>query len=139
MKKTFAVFTVFFEDPFWVGVYERQCGQHHAAAKVVFGAQPKDSEVLGFLLKNWHQLTFSPSLRGEEISEKRRSPKRVQREIRRCLQDRGVGTKAQQALQKYREEHKLEKRKSTKERRQQEKDRAFVLRQEKRREKKKGH
>ena len=33
--------TVFFEDPFWVGVFERvSCGKL-SAAKVTFGGEPK--------------------------------------------------------------------------------------------------
>ena len=33
--------TVFFEDPFWVGVYERTDGGRYEACKITFGAEPK--------------------------------------------------------------------------------------------------
>ena len=42
MESTSASLTVFFEDPFWVAVYQRmECGRLRAA-KVVFGKEPKE-------------------------------------------------------------------------------------------------
>lgn len=43
--------TVYFEDPFWVGIYERVCDGALEAAKITFGAEPKDHEVYAFLEK----------------------------------------------------------------------------------------
>ena len=37
---------VFFEDPFWVGVFERITNGKLFVAKVTFGAEPKDYEVV---------------------------------------------------------------------------------------------
>ena len=37
--------TVFFEDPFWVGVFERTISGRLSVSKVTFGAEPKDYEV----------------------------------------------------------------------------------------------
>ena len=37
--------TVYFEDPFWVGVFERIENGKLSAAKVTFEAEPKDYEV----------------------------------------------------------------------------------------------
>lgn len=37
--------TVYFEDPFWVGVFERVEGGKLPVCKVTFGAEPKDYEV----------------------------------------------------------------------------------------------
>ena len=37
--------TVYFEESFWVGVYERIEGRKLSAAKVTFGSEPKDYEV----------------------------------------------------------------------------------------------
>ena len=53
--------TVFFENPFWVGVYERIDGDRYEVCKITFGAEPKDYEVWDFLLKNWSKLKFSPT------------------------------------------------------------------------------
>ena len=40
-----ASLTVFFEDPFWVGVFERIEDGKLSVCKVTFGAEPKDYEV----------------------------------------------------------------------------------------------
>ena len=37
--------TVFFEDPFWVGVFERFEDETLSVCKVTFGAEPKDCEI----------------------------------------------------------------------------------------------
>ena len=42
--------TVYFEDPFWVAVCEVSEGGKLRAARVVFGAEPKDYEVYGLSL-----------------------------------------------------------------------------------------
>ena len=38
--------TVFFEAPFWVGVFERFEGGTLSVCKITFGAEPKDYDVL---------------------------------------------------------------------------------------------
>ena len=43
--------TVFFEEPFWVGVFERVSGGKLSVCKVTFGAEPKDYETYDFVLK----------------------------------------------------------------------------------------
>lgn len=130
--------TVFFEDPFWVGVYERTDGGRYEACKITFGAEPKDYEVWDFLLKNWGRLRFSPSLPAREPAERKINPKRMQRTIHSQLQSSGVGTKAQQALQLQREQRKQERRTVSREQREAEKERRYALRQQKRREKHRG-
>lgn len=52
--------TVYFEDPFWVAVCEVSEGGKLRAARVVFGAEPKDYEVYGYFLDHWRRLRFSP-------------------------------------------------------------------------------
>ena len=50
---TYCTLTVFFEGPFWVGVYEREEGERYEACKITFGAEPRDCEVWDFLLRSW--------------------------------------------------------------------------------------
>ena len=45
MDKVNGKLTVYFEEPFWVGVFERIDGGKLSVAKVTFGAEPKDYEV----------------------------------------------------------------------------------------------
>ena len=54
--------TVFFEAPFWVGVFECIEKGKLSVCKVTFGAEPKDYEVWEYLLKNYSRLHFSPSV-----------------------------------------------------------------------------
>ena len=130
--------TVFFENPFWVGVYERVDGDRYEVCKITFGAEPKDYEVYDFLLQNWRTLKFSPPLKADRIEERKINPKRMQREINNQLQDRGIGTKAQQALKLQHEQNKLERKTKSREQREAEKERQYALRQEKKKAKHRG-
>ena len=138
MDKTNGVLTVFFDDPFWVGVFERSEGGRLSAAKVTFGAEPKDSEVFDYILKAYTKLQFSPAV---ETSTKQTAdnPKRRQRNARKQMAFSGIGTKSQQALKLMQEAMKIERRQLSREQREAEKQRQFDLRQQKRREKHKGH
>ncbi|HEX2925300.1 MAG TPA: YjdF family protein [Ruminiclostridium sp.] len=139
MEKTVSKLTVFFEDPFWVCIYEREFAGQYKVCKITFGAEPKDYEVYGFMLKNFGKLRFSQSLEASAIAEKRVSPKRMQREISKQLQDTGIGTKAQQALKLQQEQGKLDRKLHSRSKREAEKERQFQLREEKRKEKHRGH
>ncbi len=138
MDKMSGMLTVFFDKPFWVGVFERTENGQLSAAKVTFGAEPKDSEVLEFALRHYYELKFSPAV--ETKSRKTAdNPKRRQRDAHRQMSDSGIGTKSQQALKLMQEQNKTERKQLTKQQREAEKQRRFDLRQQKRREKHKGH
>lgn len=130
--------TVFFEDPFWVGVFERITDGKLSACKVTFGAEPKDPEIQAFILEHYYSLQFSPAAE-TDVKETPDNPKRRQREIRKQMQNSGIGTKAQQALQMQREELKTERRQISKEQKEAEQQRQFELNQQKRKEKHRGH
>ena len=132
-------FLVLFEDPFWVGLYERTDEDGYRVCKVTFGALPKDYEVYEFLLRHWCRLQFSPAVKAESGLERRKSPKRVQREISAGLQVHGASTKAQQALALQREQTKLERAVKSRVNRETEKERQFAFRLEKKKAKHKGH
>lgn len=137
MDKVSGKLTVFFEEPFWVGVFERVSDGTLSACKVTFGAEPKDYEVYDFILKNYYRLRFSPAVEAD-VKEVSRNPKRVQREVRKQVQNTGIGTKSQQALKLQQEQLKTERKTVSREQREAERERRFELRQEKRREKRRG-
>lgn len=139
MATTTSRLTVLFENPFWIALYEREDGGQYEVCKITFGAEPKDYEVYDFMLKNWNRLRFSPSIEAATIAERRINPKRMQRLIQKQLQDTGIGTKAQQALKIQQEQGKLARQSRSHEQRELKKERQFFLRQEKRKEKHKGH
>ena len=57
--------TVFFEEPFWVGVFERIDERKLSVCKVTFGAEPEDYDVLEFVLQHDSELVFSPAVETE--------------------------------------------------------------------------
>ena len=90
MDKVSGKLTVFFEDPFWVGIFERIEDGRLSVAKVTFGAEPKDYEV-------------------------------------------------QQALKLQQEQNKQERKVRSREKREADELRMFELKQQKKRERHKGH
>lgn len=139
MEKVTSKLTVFFEEPFWIGVFERVEVENGnlSVCKVTFGAEPKDYEVYEFVLKNYYDLKFSQPV---EVAIKKASinPKRLQREARKQIIQTGIGTKSQQALQMQREENKLQRKTISREQRKAEKQRQYELKKQKRKEKHKG-
>ena len=134
-----ASLTVLFEEPFWIGIYERSDGKECEVCKITFGAEPKDYEVYEFLLKNWGNLKFSPPVKETTNTEKASNPKRLQRKIKRTLQNEGIGSKAQQALKLMHEQGKLARKADSGKRREAEAERQVELKQKKKKEKHKGH
>ncbi len=130
--------TVFFEEPFWVGVFERIEGDELSACKVTFGAEPKGYEVLDYVRRHYGELRFSEPV-PREAREKADSPKRRQRAAAKEMQPTGVGTKSQQALQAQRELMKTERKRITRAEREAEEQRRFELKQQQKKEKKRGH
>lgn len=55
METEISKLTVFFEKPFWVGVFERVEGEKLSVSKVTFGAEPKDYEIYAFILEKQRQ------------------------------------------------------------------------------------
>ena len=129
---------MFFEDPFWVGVFERIEDGKLSVCKVTFGAEPKDYEVLDYILHHYYELVFSPAIE-TEIRQAADNPKRRNRNARKQLENTGIGTKSQQALQRQREEMKTERRQISRKEREAEAQRRFVMKQEKKKEKRRGH
>lgn len=120
--------TVFFEEPFWVGIFERVENGKLSVSKVTFGTEPKD----------YDRLQFSPSV---EVTAKEltKNPKKLQREIHKQMLDRGVGTKSQQALKLQQEQRKQQRKSKSREDKLAEEKKMFDLKQKKKKEKHRGH
>ncbi len=139
MDKATGKLTVFFMEPFWVGLFERMEDGKLSASRVVFGSsEPKDYEIYDFVLKKYSRLKFSPAV-AAAVKERKMNPKRMQRDVRRQLASAGIGTKSQQALKLQQEQKKTERKNLSREKLEAEKQRRFDLKQQKRREKHKGH
>lgn len=138
MDKASEKLTVYFEKLFWIGVFERIEDGKLFVAKVTFGAEPKDYEVQEYIRKHCSSLKFSPAV-DTVVKDMKRNPKRMQREAKKQMQETGIGTKSQQALKLQQEQNKQERKKSSHQRKEAEKKRMFELKQQKKREKHRGH
>lgn len=138
MDKVSGKLTVFFEDPFWVGIFEKIEDGKLSVAKETFGAEPKDYEVQEYILKYYYSMQFSPSV-VTVVKETKRNPKRIQRDAKKQMQENGIGTKSQQALKLQQEQNKQERKLRCRERKEADERRMFELKQQKKREKHKGH
>ena len=129
--------TVFFDEPFWVGIFERCDNGRLSVCKVTFGAEPKEQEIYEFVLRHFTKLRFS-----QEVDIKQHktadNPKRRQRNARKQMEHSDVGTKSQMALQMQLERNKLERKVKTREQKLADKQRMFEIIQQKKREKHKG-
>lgn len=137
MGKVCCKLTVFFDNPFWIGVFERIENGNLSVSKVTFGAEPKDYEIYEFILKHYYSLQFSPAV-ATVVKENKVNPKRMQRKIEKQLRDTGIGTKSQQVLKLQQEQSKKERKAKSREQKLTEAKRMFELKQQKKKEKHRG-
>lgn len=134
--------TILFEKRFWVGTFERIDKQGYAVARHIFGAEPSDPEVHEFILNNYIELNFGEA-KDISIQIYRRNPKRVQREVRREMEKiketSKPSTLAQDYMREEIEKKKKEKKSISSAEKQARKDELFSLKQDKRKEKHRGH
>lgn len=134
--------TIYFEKKFWVGSFERIDQTGYAVAKHIFGGEPTDPEVYQFVLENYQSLNFGPP-KAFELEIKRKNPKRVQREVRkemeRVKQETRPSTFAEDYMREELERNKRVKKAKTKAQKEELIEKQFNLKQQKRKEKRKGH
>jgi AAA+ superfamily predicted ATPase len=130
--------TVFFDDPFWVGVFEKEYDGQYETARVVFGSEPKDYEVYDYLIHRFNGVRFTRPMVSEEKMIRKINPKRMQRKIQQEVGCVGVGTKAQQAMKLEHELLKKERKTLSKEYREELERQRFEKRQQRKKKKKKG-
>lgn len=130
--------TVYHDGQFWVGLAERVEGGRHGAARIVFGAEPSDEEILQFVVGKWEKLSFFGS-KPAEASKPAKNPKRRAREAAKTLKQPAMSTKAQQALAAQREAMKQESAHARSRRRADEAEARFEQRKLKRKQKHRGH
>lgn len=129
--------TVFFDGQFYVGLLERYMGGTLNAARVVFGAEPADAELLKWIISGYPGAVFSPDVMAARAVKLADNPKRRQRQAARAL-ERGASTKAQQALALAREEAAIARHESSKRRREEIAAQQFAIKQAKKKAKHRG-
>ena len=130
--------TVFFDGQFWTGIFERIDEEKLTVARNVFGAEPKDQQILEFVLDDYYDLHFSPPVEGVKAPVLASNPKRRQRQAA-AMTGKSIGTKSQQAMKLAQEEGKLERKVRTKEQREAEEQRKHELHVEKKKARHRGH
>lgn len=138
MDKVTEKLTVFFDDPFWVGIFERSEGSKLSAAKVTFGAEPGNYDIYEFILDHYYDLQFSSAVK-IAVREETGNPKRKQKDARKTMQEKGIGTKSQQALKQQYEQNKQERKVKNREEKAAKEQRLFKLKQQKKKAKQRGH
>ena len=130
--------TVYHDGQFWVGLAEHVEGGRYGVARIVFGAEPSDEEILQFVTSEWEKLSFFGD-KVTETSKPAKNPKRRAREAAKALKRPAVSTKAQQALAAQREAMKQESAQARSQRRADEAEARFEQRKLKRKQKHRGH
>lgn len=133
--------TIYFDGQFWVGVVEDELDGKLRAARWVFGPEPSDEEVLGFINQGMLELLSGvlPTVEVGKAAEHRPNPKRAAREAVREMSRTGISTKAQQALQMQREERKKEKKLLSRNKRDAREELQYQMKRQKAKEKHRGH
>ena len=130
--------TVYHDGQFWVGLAEHVEDGRYGVARIVFGAEPSDEEILRFVVGKWEKLPFFGG-KPAEASKPARNPKRRAREAAKTLKQPAISTKAQQALAAQREAMKRESARARSQRRADEAEARFERRKLKRKQKHRGH
>lgn len=139
MKKSCGKLTVLFQSPYWVGIFEEECDKEYNVAKVILGGEPTEAQLYEFILNNYNQIPFKKADAQSFTSQKKIGYKKLQKKVKKQQDEKGIGTKAQNAIRIQHEEAKLERKKNRKERKEAERDRMYELKQIKKKEKHKGH
>ena len=130
--------TVYHDGQFWVGLAEHVEDGGYGAARIVFGTEPSDEEILRFVTSEWEKLSFFGD-ESTETSKPAKNPKRRAREAAKALAQPAMSTKAQQALANQREAMKRESAHARSRRRADEAEAHFEQRKLKRKQKHRGH
>ncbi|RXZ53424.1 DUF2992 family protein [Senegalimassilia faecalis] len=130
--------TVFHDGQFWVGLAEHVEDGRHGAARIVFGAEPSDEEILQLVTSKWAKLAFFGH-DSTEASRPAKNPKRRAREAAKALKRPAMSPKAQQALANQQETMKRESAQARSQRRADEAEARFEQRKLKRKQKHRGH
>ena len=130
--------TVYHDGQFWVGLAEHVEGGRYGVARIVFGAEPSDEEILQFVVGKWEKLSFFGD-EATKTSKPAKNPKRRVREAAKTLKRPAMSTKAQQAFAAQREAMKRESAQARIQRRADEAETRFEQRKLKRKQKHRGH
>jgi len=138
IKCVTSVFTVFFEDPFWVGVLEENYNGINYMGKHIFGAEPSNSELLLFYVYEFENIK-KIKISETDIKTKKMNFKKSISKSRKTQNKIGVGTKSQNLFKIAFEKTMCIKKKEMKLEEIMNNEEKYKKKQEKKLDKKKGH
>ncbi|MDR7245142.1 MULTISPECIES: YjdF family protein [Priestia] len=122
--------TIYHDGQFWVGIIEVVEGGKLKVFRYVFGAEPKDTEILDFIyyrLLDVINQSFHSGLDVKRKSNKKVNPKRLQRQVAKEINKIGISTKAQEAMKQEYEEKKKSRKKKAKQYREELKEQKYLM------------
>ncbi|MCQ9285259.1 YjdF family protein [Priestia aryabhattai] len=133
--------TIYHDGQFWIGIIEVVEGGKLKAFRYVFGAEPKDTEILDFIhhkLLNLINQSIHSGLDVKIKSNEKVNPKRLQRQVAKEVNKIGISTKAQEAMKQEYEEKKKSRKKKSKQYREELKEQKYLMKKLKAKAKHKG-
>jgi hypothetical protein len=131
--------TIKYNNPYWIGIFERNDELGYSVAQHIFGSEPGDAEIYDFIRHGYRSLLFSKPVAVKDDAVKVINFKRRQREIRRTVEEISRATRAQEALKAEFERRKEASKIVSRSERELDERVKFIKRQEKKKEKKRGH
>jgi hypothetical protein len=132
--------SVFFDDPFWIGLFTLADENTVKHARVVFGKEPTDAELYEYFISNYHRLEFFDSDGTEYTRALAKNPKRRQREINKEIRNRIDTKKSYDAIKlSIQQSKKQEKRKKNRLKREEKEEHVFDAKRGKHKAKHRGH
>jgi len=133
-----SVFTVFFDDPFWVGILEENYNGINYMGKHIFGAEPSNPELLRFYIYEFENIVKF-KIDNADIETKKTNFKKSMIKSKKAQNKIGVGTKSQNLFKIAFEKTMDIRKKERKIEESMNKDEKYKKKLEKKLEKKKGH
>jgi len=131
--------TIFFENPFWVGILERKYENQYEVARYVFGAEPSNAEILDLLKNHYDRFEFCRRIQDDENIEiiEKSFKKKLHKAKKEQLQ--GCNNKSLKIFQAEFERIAIGNKKELSLKRKEKSKESFTLKQERKKLKKRGH
>jgi hypothetical protein len=132
--------TVFFDQAFYRGVFERTINGHYQAAKVTFGTQPPTyNQIQSMIAGRWSTLTWASGDQTTALASSAQSAQQRKRQARQAIRGRGSSQQAEQVLKLAHKQNLVLKKKRRKETKQAHALKVRLKKQEKHLAKHRGH
>lgn len=132
--------TIYFDGQLWIGITEDNQDGVMKVSRHIFWKEPKDAEVLYFINHIMMRLLdrVATNIKVSHKKEKSVNPKRLARVVAKEMKQKGITTKAQEALKLELENRKVKRKTMSRELKEELKEKKRQLKIEKRKQKHRG-